>query len=302
MGNFPSQETLDEFEQAPTQNKIDYSDDDSFVIECRCSTSSHDQNENKSKLDQDALLTIRKLEEEIQTMKDENIELTLNVERMTQKYKSATTAADIRKTELKGKQVNLLEVRGELGQCVQHVAQLEETNAEIQENLQKTMAENDALSEVIHDLNESSTHSRETFEEKLDDIRNEKIEITNEFNETVETLHNANEALELLRNSFERCEEELYKVKEKNKTLNYDLKKLMKTYAQKIRQKIRSFILKNLRIMTSPAFKRKCIGTIIDDTWIPDAIEYPIYDRIYTKIMTAVSSQMIDDDCDVIEV
>ena len=78
--------------------------------------------------------------------------------------------------------------------------------------------------------------------------------------------------------------------------VRHDLRKLTQTFQKNVRHKIRSYIIRNLRVINSADFRKKCLTEIMDDTWIPNAIEREYLEDMYAKIMTYVRIELVDDE------
>jgi len=84
--------------------------------------------------------------------------------------------------------------------------------------------------------------------------------------------------------------------KEKHLMVRHDLRKLTQTFHKNVRHKIRSYIIRNLRVINSTDFRKKCLTEIMDDTWIPNVIEREYLKDMYAKIMTYVRIELVDDE------
>jgi len=84
--------------------------------------------------------------------------------------------------------------------------------------------------------------------------------------------------------------------KEKHLMVRHDLRKLTQTFQKNVRHKIRSYIIRNLRVINSADFRKKCLTEIMDDSWIPNAIEREYLEDMYAKIMTYVRIELVDDE------
>tara|TARA_B110000914_G_C15503498_1_gene467103 strand:- start:691 stop:2022 length:1332 start_codon:yes stop_codon:yes gene_type:complete len=376
----------------------------------------------------------QRYEIETNELQDEINELGLENQRLTQKYYSACTANEIRKSELNIKKVQLTNLKREQGEMVKAYENLQEkhTNYEIElknelgemvqayEDLQKThdhyeteikslKNENSSLSETVHELNESieiikeenielhlvetayenvqqqvnileneknslsetlhelntsfenikeennklqlaitanenlnkqneileneNTSIRETvrilnvkfkniqddqyeqqfkFDEQLreatedkfivdckkemiENLRYEKSELTKEYNDIVNDNEMKNEELSNLKNSLNITKDELQNKKDIYIILQHNMRKLTQHQKKNINKKIRSYILRNIRVMTSKDFKNQCIQELMNDTLMPNVLEHSMYESIYNKIITEVRIQMIDE-------